>query len=200
MDMSSKGPSKGPAKRARRTPFVLATVVAAGIVLIALWMTFRPAAPKNNQSDTASLTTQQDTQQDTQRDPLHGDIYPDGARAASDVAGALTRAAREHKRVILDFGGNWCGDCRVLDIYFHDASNLPLLNANYVLVHINIGQYDENQDLAAKYGVPLKKGVPALVVLSPDGQVLFTQRNGEFEAMRKMESSSVTEFLNKWKG
>ena len=51
----------------------------------------------------------------------------------------------------------------------------------------------------AKYGVPVNKGVPALVVLAPDGTTLYAQQSGEFEKMRSMDSSSVTEFLNKWK-
>ena len=127
-------------------------------------------------------------------------IYPDGAEAKADLAAALTRAAREKKRVLLDFGGNWCGDCQVLEIYFHDAANRELLEANYVLVPVNIGRYDVNLDLAARYGVPLEKGVPALAVLDAQGHLLYSQRNSEFAAMRRMDSSSVTEFLQKWKG
>ena len=56
---------------------------------------------------------------------------------------------KEKKRVLLDFGGNWCGDCQVLEIYFHDPANRSLLEANYVLVPVNIGRYDENLDIAA---------------------------------------------------
>jgi hypothetical protein len=58
---------------------------------------------------------------------------------------------------------------------------------------------DRNLDLAAKYGVPINKGVPALAVLNPDGQVLYSQGTGEFRDMRHMESNSVTDFLEKWK-
>jgi thioredoxin 1 len=126
-------------------------------------------------------------------------IYSDTADAHAEIQSALTTAALEHKRVILDFGGNWCGDCQVLDLYFHDPVNAGLLNANFVLVHVNIGHYDLNTDLAAKYEVPLKKGVPGLAVLDAQGHVIYSQKNGEFESMRKMESSTVTEFLNKWK-
>jgi thioredoxin 1 len=126
-------------------------------------------------------------------------IYSDTADAHTEIREALATAAREHKRIILDFGGNWCGDCQVLDIYFHAPVNAGLLNANYVLVHVNIGRYDRNTDLAEKYGVPLKKGVPGLAVLDEHGRLIYSQKNGEFEAIRKMESSSVTEFLNKWK-
>ncbi len=127
-------------------------------------------------------------------------IYPDGAEAKADIAAALTQAAREKKRVLLDFGGNWCGDCQVLQIYFHDAANRSLLANNYVLVPVNIGQYDKNLDIAAHYGVPVDKGVPALAVLDAAGKVIYSQRNHEFSAMRTMDSASVTAFLLQWKG
>ncbi len=67
------------------------------------------------------------------------DIYPDPGQAKADVAAALKTAAATHKRILLDFGGNWCGDCQVLDIYFHDPANRPILDASFVLVHVNIG-------------------------------------------------------------
>lgn len=126
-------------------------------------------------------------------------VYNENADAHAELRQALARAAREHKRVLLDFGGNWCGDCKVLDIYFHEQPNADLLAHNFVLVDVDIGRYDRNLDLAQKYGVPLQKGVPALVVLAPTGRELFSQRNGEFEAMRRMDPSSVTEFLEHWK-
>jgi len=126
-------------------------------------------------------------------------IYDESADAHADIKQALAQAAKEHKRVILDFGGNWCGDCQVLDIYFHDEKNLSLLESNFVLVHIDIGHMDKNTDVAEKYGVPLGKGVPAMAVLDARGKVLYSQRNGEFEAMRRMDEASVTGFLNQWK-
>jgi thiol:disulfide interchange protein len=127
------------------------------------------------------------------------DIYPAPAQAKIDLAAALDAAAATHKRVILDFGGNWCPDCRVLDLYFHDAGNKPILEGNFILVHVNIGRMDENVDIAERYRIPLRKGVPALAVLGEGGELLYSQRTGEFEAMRGMQSSAVTEFLVRWK-
>jgi thioredoxin 1 len=127
------------------------------------------------------------------------EIYPDPSQAKADLSAALKTAAASHKRVLIDFGGNWCGDCQVLDIYFHNPENRPILDANFVLVHINIGHMDENVDIARRYGVPLDKGVPALAVLSSDGKLLFSQKSGQFEAMRRMESNTVTQFLVQWK-
>jgi thioredoxin 1 len=127
------------------------------------------------------------------------DIYPAPEQAKTDLAAALASAAATHKRIILDFGGNWCTDCHVLDLYFHDPANGPILKANYILVHVNIGQMDANVDIAERYRIPLRKGVPALAVLGEHGELLYSQQTGEFEAMRGMQSSAVTDFLVHWK-
>jgi len=127
------------------------------------------------------------------------DIYPPPERASADLAAALSMAAATHKRVIVDFGGNWCTDCHVLDLYFHDAANEPLLESGYLLVHVNIGRLNENLDIAARYQIPLDRGVPALAVLGEHGDLLYSQKTGEFEAMRGMKSSAVTDFLVHWR-
>jgi len=126
-------------------------------------------------------------------------IYPDPSQAKADLATAIKTAAQSHKRVIVDFGGDWCGDCQVLDIYFHNAENRPLLESNFILVHINIGRMDENLDIAEQYGIPVTLGVPALAVLNDRGKLLYGQRSGEFRSMRRMESSEVTKFLVQWR-
>jgi len=127
------------------------------------------------------------------------DIYPAPEQAPADLAAALKVAAAQHRRVILDFGGNWCPDCHVLDSYLHDAANQPILDSSFVVVRINIGERDRNLDLAKRYKIPLNKGVPALAVLDRHGKLLYSQKSGEFEAMRHMQSSSVTEWLLRWK-
>lgn len=126
-------------------------------------------------------------------------IYSAPADAHADIAQAIHVATREHKRIILDFGGNWCGDCQVLDIYMHQSPNSEILAQHFVVVHVNVGRFDKNLNLAEKYNIPLKRGVPALAVLSPRGRLLYSQQHGEFEDMRHLESSSLTDFLNKWK-
>ena len=129
-------------------------------------------------------------------------IYPEVARAKPDLDAAMKEAAKTQRRVLVEFGGNWCGDCIVLDRYFHDAANAELLRKHYVLVHVNVGDkgITDNFDVAERYGIPLKKGVPALAVLESDGKLVYAQRNGEFESMRKMDPASVGDFLRKWAG
>jgi thioredoxin 1 len=131
--------------------------------------------------------------------PANREIYPGPGQAKADLAAAMKAAAQGHKRVIVDFGGNWCGDCQVLDIYFHNAQNRPILESNYVLVHINIGRMDENLDIAERFGIPVTLGVPALAILSENGKILYGQRGGEFSHMGRMEPAAVTTFLVQWR-
>jgi thioredoxin 1 len=126
-------------------------------------------------------------------------LYPPTEQASADVQTALAAAAKDHKRVLLVFGGNWCYDCHVLDSAFHSAKIAPLLAAAYHLVHVNIGNMDTNLDIAQKYQVPIDKGVPALAVLAPDGSVVFSQKNGEFESSVALAPQDVIAFLQKWK-
>ena len=126
-------------------------------------------------------------------------LYSAEANPQADIIAALKQASVEHKRVILDFGGDWCGDCQVLDIYMHQSPNAELLEKHFIVVHVDIGHMDHNVDVAKKYQVPIDKGVPALAVLDSHGKLLFSQENKEFENMRNMKPEDVTAFLNKWK-
>ncbi|MBZ5662210.1 MAG: thioredoxin family protein [Acidobacteriia bacterium] len=126
-------------------------------------------------------------------------LYADPAEGPIEIAAALAAATKDHKRVLLVFGGNWCYDCHVLDTTFHSKEFAPLVNANFHVVHVNIGNYDVNLDLAKKYEIPLEKGVPSLAVLDPEGTLLVSMKKGEFESTVRIGPEDVLEFLNKWK-
>ena len=126
-------------------------------------------------------------------------LYPPAEEAPSEISMALAAAAKDHKRVLLVFGGNWCYDCHVLDTTFRSKAFAPLVNANYHVIHINVGSYDANLDLAKKYEIPLEKGVPSLAILDPDGTLVVSQKKGEFESTVRIGPEDVAEFLKKWK-
>lgn len=127
-------------------------------------------------------------------------IYPDDANAHAEIKEAEGKAAREHKRVLLVFGANWCFDCHVLDLAFHGPQLSPLVDANYEVVHVDLGPDEKkNPDLVKQFEIPLNKGIPALAVAEADGTLVVSQKNGEFEDARGMTPEALAEFLNKWK-
>lgn len=146
-----------------------------------------------------SMVAQMSQRQPVVPIPRHH-IYNETADPKPVIAAALKQAKAEHKRVILDFGGDWCGDCQVLSYYLHKSPNVEVLEKNFVLVPVWVGKHiDENIDLGKRYGVPLNKGVPALAVLDANGKVLYAQAGGEFSDMRYMDEKFATDFLKKWK-
>lgn len=124
-------------------------------------------------------------------------LYRADANATQDIRRALATAAKLHKNVLLDFGGNWCIDCHILENAFHQSRIAPLLNSNYIVVHVDVGKYEKNLDLAKKYHVDLQKGVPSLAVLDSQGKLLYA--TGDFERARMMSEDDVIQFLDKWR-
>lgn len=130
---------------------------------------------------------------------LNRDLYPANADAKRDIRAAIAKAAKEKKHVIVEFGALWCLDCHILDNAFKTPGTKELLDANYVVVHVDVGRYDKNLDLAKLYKVPLDKGIPAMAVLDSKGKVLVSNQAGEFQAARRMKMEDVVTFLNQWK-
>ena len=129
------------------------------------------------------------------KDPL----FDEHADANKEIQVAVTQATRAHKNIVLDFGANWCEDCHVLDAQMEKPELARLIKANYVVVDIDVGRFDKNLDLAEKYHVPLKMGVPALAVLDSHGKLLYSQEHGEFEGARRMTFEDFSTFFEKWK-
>lgn len=124
-------------------------------------------------------------------------LYRSDVNAQQEITETLDAAGKEHKRVLLVFGANWCGDCHALDYAFHQPRIEPLLNDNFKVIHVDVGKYDRNLDLAQKYHVDLEKGIPSLAVLTPQGGLLYS--TAEFEKARMMTEEDVIAFLNQWK-
>jgi len=126
-------------------------------------------------------------------------IYTAGVDAHTEIKEALALAARQHKNVLIVFGANWCYDCHVLDLAFHRPDLAGVLNRSYEVVHVDVGEGDKNQDIMQQYQVPMKKGIPAIAVLDPNGKLLYSQQGGEFEKARSLAPEDLLAFLNKWK-
>jgi thioredoxin 1 len=130
---------------------------------------------------------------------LDARLYPVGIDAREEIREALVRATKGHKNVLVVFGADWCYDCHVLDKAFRRPDIVPILNSNFVVVHVDVGQGDKNQDLMNQYQVPMSRGIPGIAVLDSNGKLIYSQRNGEFERARAMGPEDLLEFLKKWK-
>lgn len=120
--------------------------------------------------------------------------YDEKADAQADVKSALAQAQTEHRNVLLVFGANWCRDCRELDKAMHGTSR-PLIDGKFEVVKIDVGNFDKNLGIAQHYGDPIRKGIPAVVELSADDQVIYSTKGGELADARKMGDQVIYDFL-----
>ena len=123
--------------------------------------------------------------------------YDEAADAKADIRAAQADAKRAKVPLIVVFGANWCGDCKMLDTSFKTGAAAPLMEKKFRVVKVNVGRFDHNTDIAEAYGVPLKKGIPAVAILSEDGKPLYATRSGELADARKMGDAGIYEFFAK---
>jgi len=130
------------------------------------------------------------------------DIYDKQADGEKQIAAALAEAKRDHKRVLLQFGANWCGWCHKLNGLF--KSNKDIANTllyEYTVVHIDVDKVDgkqHNAKVVEKYGNPVRHGLPVLVVLDEDGKQIVTQETGSLEKGDQHDPLKVLGFLKQW--
>lgn len=121
--------------------------------------------------------------------------YDEHADATQDIRQALKLAQADHKKVLLVFGANWCGDCRELDKAMHGSSQ-ALIQGRFDVVKIDVGNFDKNLEIAQRYGNPIKMGIPAVVVLDRRDRVIYSSKGGELANARKMGEQGIYDFLS----
>jgi thioredoxin 1 len=126
-------------------------------------------------------------------------VYDEKADAPKQIATAIAEASRSGKHVVLVFGANWCPDCHALDAQMHKPELAAIIGRNFLIVKVDVGRMDKNLDLAQKYGVPLRRGIPAMAVLDPQGKLLYAQDQGQFADARHLNFESIKAFFEQWK-
>ncbi len=117
--------------------------------------------------------------------------------AAADIATAVAEAARTHRRVLLDVGGEWCIWCRRLDSLYESHKDLSdYLGEHYVLVKVNYSKENKNEKVLSKY--PKIPGYPHYFVLGSDGTLLHSQDTGALESGKGHDPAKVLAFLKEW--
>jgi thiol-disulfide isomerase/thioredoxin len=123
--------------------------------------------------------------------------YDTSADAHAQVDAAFTAARATGRKVLIDFGGNWCPDCRMLAGVLDVPAVQAWSSQNFVTVMVDIGRRDKNLDIAAKYGVKIE-GVPAVAVLTADGKLLNGGNVAALADARSWSQQAVVDLLAKW--
>ncbi|MFB6518072.1 thioredoxin family protein [Streptomyces sp. NPDC056401] len=128
---------------------------------------------------------------------IPGPGYDSSADAQKLIDAALRAAKADGRMVLLDFGANWCGNCKAADKVFAQPQTASLLGASYHLVKVDIGgNSSANSALLRKYspsGGTYK--MPVLVVVSPSGTV---RTDTHVTGNPALTSDGLGSFLRQW--
>ena len=125
--------------------------------------------------------------------------YDEGANADAAVATAFARARASHKRVMIDLGGNWCVDCIVLANFLKLPEMARFMAAHFELVAVDVGRFNRNLHIPARYGITKRlQGVPALLILTPDGKLVNGNDIFATASASEMTPISVADYLAKY--
>lgn len=108
---------------------------------------------------------------------------------------AVFRARSEGKQILVVFGAPWCPDCRA---FYRDMQTDPLagfLAANFVVMHVDIGNWNRNMDFVERFGRPVAKGIPTFAVADAGGEKRFVATARELAAARRLTNPELTDWL-----
>ncbi len=132
----------------------------------------------------------------SQRERLY-DVNADGMQQFKT---AVEQAAKEHKNVMIQIGGNWCSWCyKFHDFYKNDAVLDSMIKANYVVIRVNYDKSLKNEELFAQLGYPQRFGFPVIVICDAEGRRLHTQNSWYLEDGKgSYDRKKFVAFLKNW--
>ena len=122
--------------------------------------------------------------------------YNESANAEIDLVNAIAETNNQNKHILIEMGANWCPDCRALGRYFQREDIKAWLDERFIVVAVDVGEWDKNLEIAERYGNPISEGIPSLVVLDSKGVMQFATLAGELASAREISGDDLIEWLN----
>jgi thiol:disulfide interchange protein len=126
--------------------------------------------------------------------------YNETANANAQVAAARARAKRSHKLLLIDLGGNWCLDCRVLAGVMATEPLAGWLHERFEMVTVDVGRFDKNQQIQRSFGIKERlAGVPALFIVNPrSGKLLNAGHVTALADARSLTPQALADWFASW--
>jgi len=122
--------------------------------------------------------------------------YDEALDPFDQLARATIEAENNDRFLLLLFGANWCPDCRNLDHFMSEDPVKAIVDRNFVVLKVDIGNWDRNLDFLAMWESPIASGIPAAVVATPEYDILFATTAGELANARRLGADDLAEFFS----
>jgi len=129
-------------------------------------------------------------------------IYDMGADGAPLLQSAMAQAQQENKNILLSLGANWCSDSQnTFDALHQNPQLKQLIEEHYVMTLIDVNNrvgHQRNSAIISRYEVDLERGIPALLVLTPSGELISKDPDQRPKDSDHEEPQILIEYLERW--
>ena len=125
--------------------------------------------------------------------------YNEEVDAMAQIQTASMLAKQSGRYVLCQVGGNWCPWCiRFANFATTDSVIAPLIERNFVYVHINYSKANKNPEALKYLGNPARFGFPVFVILDEEGKPIHIQESASLEEGKSYDRKKVENFLSLW--
>ena len=126
-------------------------------------------------------------------------VYDESLDAMQQIKEATKLAQKTDRYVLCQVGGNWCPWClRFAEFAVNDSVIAPLIEENYVYIHVNYSKGNKNLEAMRFLGNPGRFGYPVFVVLNKEGIPIHIQESESLEEGKGYSRQRVEKFLRLW--
>lgn len=126
--------------------------------------------------------------------PYDGKVYD-----VNDLNKFIDNSINSSKQPIIIFGANWCPDCRILSAVLDLQTVNKYMDDNFEILYIDLGRYDINMSLMEFFDIMPQQGIPRVVILNKDKEVLNIKDTGEWTTARSRTKQEIFNYFQEYK-
>ena len=116
-----------------------------------------------------------------------------------DLQNFISKTIEKDKQPVFIFGANWCPDCRILSAVLDLKTVNEYMKKNFEIMYIDLGRYDINMSLMEFFNIMPQQGIPRVVILNKEQNVLNTRDTGEWTTARSRTKQEIFNYFQKYK-
>tara|TARA_A100000164_G_scaffold338523_1_gene332834 strand:- start:6505 stop:7008 length:504 start_codon:yes stop_codon:yes gene_type:complete len=116
-----------------------------------------------------------------------------------DLRNFIDKTINNNKQPVIIFGANWCPDCRILSAVLELPTVKKYMNENFETLYIDLGRYDINMSLMKYFDIMPQQGIPRVVILNKEKEVLNIKDTGEWTTARSRTKQEIFNYFQEYK-
>ena len=117
----------------------------------------------------------------------------------NDLRNFIDNTIDNNKQPVVIFGANWCPDCRILSAVLDLQTVNKYMEDNFEILYIDLGRYDINMSLMEFFDIMPQQGIPRVVILNKDKEVLNMRDTGEWTTARSRTKQEIFNYFQEYK-